>query len=113
MECEQALSLLIETQGLKLPNEYECYITFDAKSEKYKYYYVDHTTQTVFWLEDIDPERHNITMGPVCSVAQMSTSDICSSPPIPPRTLRYPFGIILTAGAPIVVYPSSSLSGYP
>lgn len=88
MECEQALSLLIETQGLKLPDEYECYITFDAKSEKYKYYYVDHTTQIVFWLEDIDPERHNITMGPVCSVAQMSTSDICSPPPIPPPPWR-------------------------
>ncbi|RPD62911.1 hypothetical protein L227DRAFT_407808 [Lentinus tigrinus ALCF2SS1-6] len=71
MECEQRLRLLIETEGLTLPDDYECYITFDATSDRCKYYYADHTTQTVFWLEELDPERHDIGMAPVCSVAQM------------------------------------------
>ncbi|KAI0724584.1 hypothetical protein C8T65DRAFT_704411 [Cerioporus squamosus] len=71
MECDRRLSLLVETEGLELPDDYECYITCDAKLEKCKYYYVDHSTQTVFWLEEIDPERHDIDMAPVCSVAQM------------------------------------------
>ncbi|TFK93460.1 hypothetical protein K466DRAFT_580908 [Polyporus arcularius HHB13444] len=71
MESEKRLSLLVETEGLKLPDDYECYITCDAESDKCKYYYVDYSTQTVFWLEEIDPERHDINMAPVCSVAQM------------------------------------------
>ncbi len=85
MESEKRLSLLVETEGLTLPDDFECYITCDAESDKCKYYYVDYSTQTVFWLEEIDPERHDINMAPVCSVAQMSTSDICSSTPIHPR----------------------------
>ncbi|RPD82522.1 hypothetical protein L226DRAFT_518511 [Lentinus tigrinus ALCF2SS1-7] len=94
MECEQRLRLLVETEGLTLPDDYECYITFDATSDRCKYYYADHTTQTVFWLEELDPERHDIGMAPVCSVAQMRT--VLASHrilPVPPSAVTIEEGI--------------------
>ena len=55
-----------------MPDDAECYIAADPEHDGCKYYFVDHTMQTVFWLEDIDPERHDIHLSPVCSVVQMS-----------------------------------------
>lgn len=69
---ERQIEMLIKVDGTQLPDDYDCYITVDPKSDRCKYYFVDHITQTVFWLEEIDPERHDIGLQPVCSTAQMS-----------------------------------------
>ncbi|KAI0756958.1 hypothetical protein C8Q80DRAFT_1280418 [Daedaleopsis nitida] len=70
-QWERRLETIIQADGMQLPNDYECYMTVDPRSDRCKYYFVDHTTQTVFWPEEIDPERHNIGISPVCSTAQM------------------------------------------
>ncbi|KAI0735138.1 hypothetical protein C8Q76DRAFT_791712 [Earliella scabrosa] len=67
----EELDLRIKAEGLRMPDDAECYIAADPEHDRCKYYFVDHTMQTVFWLEDIDPERHDIHLSPVCSVAQM------------------------------------------
>ncbi|KAI0639431.1 hypothetical protein C8Q77DRAFT_1213996 [Trametes polyzona] len=54
--------------GLSLPTEYELYLNPDAEGKTCKYYFVDHVNQTVFWLEDIDPYRHDIELPAACSV---------------------------------------------
>ena len=67
---------LVAADSLALPDEYEIYVTvLDANHDEKmgKYYFIDHTTQTVFWLEEIDPERHDINLSPACSVNHMRT----------------------------------------
>ena len=74
MSWEQRLISMVKAEDLRLPEEYEIYLTVSPDSDKCKYYYVDHSNQTTFWLEEIDPERHDVQLSPVCSVAHMSMS---------------------------------------
>ena len=71
----ERLGYLAEADAITMPQDYELYITVnkDSTGQKGRYYYVDHTTQAVFWLEEIDPERHGLNLAPVCSIAHMST----------------------------------------
>ena len=61
--------------NVALPSDYECYVSISANAdgEYAMYYFVDHTTQTVFWLEEIDHTRHDLGWLPVCSIAHMRT----------------------------------------
>ena len=61
---------------MTLPDDYEIFLTVATEDDGCKYYFVDHTTQTVFWLEEIDPERHDLELPPVCSVAHMRTCSL-------------------------------------
>ncbi|TBU35274.1 hypothetical protein BD311DRAFT_829155 [Dichomitus squalens] len=65
------LDTLIETDGMALPDDYEIFLSVATDDDGCKYYFVDHTTQTVFWIEEIDPERHELELPPVCSVAHL------------------------------------------
>lgn len=69
----EKLDILIENDDLVLPDDYEIFITVAAEDDGCKYYFVDHTTRTVFWLEEIDPERHGLELAQVCSIAHMRT----------------------------------------
>ncbi len=65
----------LQTKALDiaLPEEYELYLNPDSEGKTCKYYFVDHQNLTVFWLNDIDPYRHDIDLSPACSVSHMST----------------------------------------
>ncbi|KAI0825103.1 hypothetical protein BC628DRAFT_1321119 [Trametes gibbosa] len=63
------LEAQIKALDLTLPEEYEAYLKVDEEGKTCRYYFVDHLNQTVFWLEDIDPSRHDIGLLPACSVA--------------------------------------------
>jgi len=69
----ERLEILIKTDELVLPEDYEIFITVAAEDDGCKYYFVDHATRTVFWLEEIDPERHDLELAQVCSIAHMRT----------------------------------------
>lgn len=62
----------IKALGIVLPEEYELYLNPDNEGKTCKYYFVDHQNLTVFWLNDIDPYRHDIDLPPACSVSHMS-----------------------------------------
>ncbi|KAI0801229.1 hypothetical protein C8Q74DRAFT_1400073 [Fomes fomentarius] len=69
---QQQLEVHVNVEGLQMPEDYEYYITVDPKSDRCKYYFVDHTAQVVFWLEEIDPERHDsLNLPLVCSPSVM------------------------------------------
>ncbi|KAI0361583.1 hypothetical protein OH77DRAFT_1516533 [Trametes cingulata] len=57
--------------GITLPEDYECYINPDEDGKTCRYYFVDHLNQTVFWLDDVDPYRHDIDLAPTSSVAHL------------------------------------------
>ncbi|KAI1797910.1 hypothetical protein LXA43DRAFT_273873 [Ganoderma leucocontextum] len=68
----QKMNILIETDELVLPDDYEIFVTVAAEdADESKHYFVDHATQTVFWLEEIDPERHDLEIAQVCGIAHM------------------------------------------
>ncbi len=72
---QQQLEVHVNVEGLQMPEDYEVYITVDPKSDRCRYYFVDHTAQVVFWLEEIDPERHeSLNLPLVCSPSVMSRS---------------------------------------
>lgn len=72
---QQQLEVHVNVEGLQMPEDYEVYITVDPRSDRCRYYFVDHTAQVVFWLEEIDPERHeSLNLPLVCSPSVMSRS---------------------------------------
>ncbi|PIL31933.1 hypothetical protein GSI_06637 [Ganoderma sinense ZZ0214-1] len=78
----EKMDILIEAEDLVLPEDYEIFITVAADNDGCKYYFVDHTTRTVFWLEEIDPGRHGLELAQVCSITHMHqlTSDDSTFP---------------------------------
>ena len=62
--------------GSKLPRNAELYVRVDRSSEECAYYFVDHDTQTEFWVQDIKME--DLGMPSVSSIWHISKGNNCS-----------------------------------
>ncbi|KAM5536214.1 hypothetical protein V8D89_010113 [Ganoderma adspersum] len=67
----EKIDILIENDVLVLSDDYEIFIIVAAEDDGCKYYFIDHMTQTIFWLEEIDLGRHDLELAQVCSIAHM------------------------------------------
>lgn len=56
----EKIHILVEHLGFKLPADCELYIKPCSTSDKVSYYFVDHDSQTEFWLQNVDSEELDI-----------------------------------------------------
>jgi len=64
---------------IDLGGNYELYIALDLSKNSLYYYYVDHDTKDIFWLDDVDLEAYGLTIESVPSDVHLGMYSGCES----------------------------------